>query len=62
MQSFVSGCLRWDLAPGELRKDGVKVKPREQPFQVLVALIGAAEGVAPREELKEGVVASGHLD
>src|SRR5213594_1639585 len=33
------GIFEVDLAAGELRKQGVKIKLQEQPFQALVALI-----------------------
>ena len=42
-----------DLASGELRKDGLKVKLREQPLQVLVALLEWPREVVPREELQK---------
>jgi DNA-binding winged helix-turn-helix (wHTH) protein len=34
------GVFEVDLMAGELRKQGLKVKLQEQPFQILVALIG----------------------
>ena len=42
-----------DLASGELRKDGLKVRLREQPLQVLVALLEWPREVVPREELQK---------
>jgi Predicted integral membrane protein len=41
-----------DLASGELRKDGIRVKLQEQPFQVLVALLERPQEVVTREELQ----------
>jgi TolB-like protein/DNA-binding winged helix-turn-helix (wHTH) protein/Tfp pilus assembly protein PilF len=42
-----------DPASGELRKQGVKIKLQEQPFQALIALIERPGGVVTREELQE---------
>ncbi len=47
------GTFELDLAAGELRKNGAKVRLREQPFQLLVALAGRPGEVVTREELKE---------
>ena len=41
-----------DLQSGELRKQGVKVKLQEQPFQVLVMLLVRPGEVVTREELQ----------
>ena len=41
-----------DVASGELRKDGIRVKLQEQPFQVLVALLERPQEVVTREELQ----------
>src|ERR1700675_1782734 len=38
---------------GELRKKGVRVKLQEQPFRVLVELLGNASRVVTREELQQ---------
>jgi Tol biopolymer transport system component/DNA-binding winged helix-turn-helix (wHTH) protein len=51
------GCLRFgvfeaDLAAMELRKNGVRVKLQDQPFQVLVILLEHPGEVIPREELR----------
>jgi TolB-like protein/DNA-binding winged helix-turn-helix (wHTH) protein len=42
-----------DLASGELRNDGIRVKLQEQPFQVLVALLERPQAVVTREELQK---------
>jgi TolB-like protein/DNA-binding winged helix-turn-helix (wHTH) protein len=41
-----------DLASGELRRDGIRVKLQEQPFQVLLALLERPQEVVTREELQ----------
>ena len=38
---------------GELRKNGVRVKLQEQPFQVLVELLANAGRVVTREQLQK---------
>ena len=45
------GVFEVDVAAGELRKQGLKVKLQEQPFQVLVALIEHPREVVTREDL-----------
>ena len=40
-----------DLAAGELRKNGIRVRLQEQPFQMLVYLLDRAGEVVTREEL-----------
>ena len=47
------GVFEVDLAAGELRKGGVKIKLRDQPFRVLVALLARSGEVVTREELRE---------
>jgi DNA-binding winged helix-turn-helix (wHTH) protein len=47
------GVFEADLVSGELRKQGVRVKLQEQPFQVLVALIERQGEVLTREELQK---------
>ncbi len=42
-----------DLAAGELRRNGVRVRLQEQPFQILVYLLERAGGVVTREELRQ---------
>ena len=47
------GTFELDLAAGELRKNGSKLKLQEQPFQVLATLIERAGEVVTREELQQ---------
>ncbi|MGH9501609.1 MAG: winged helix-turn-helix domain-containing protein [Terriglobales bacterium] len=42
-----------DLAAGELRKHGVRIRLQEQPFQILVYLLDRAGEVVTREELRQ---------
>jgi eukaryotic-like serine/threonine-protein kinase len=46
------GVFEADLASGELRKGGVKVKLQEQPFQTLALLLERPGEVVTREEIK----------
>ena len=46
------GVFEVDLASGELRKQGVRIKLQEQPFQALLALIERPGEVVTREELQ----------
>jgi cholera toxin transcriptional activator len=45
------GIFEIDASAGELRKNGVRVKLQEQPFQVLVMLLEAQGSVVTREEI-----------
>jgi cholera toxin transcriptional activator len=47
------GVFELDLAVGELRKNGAKLRLQEQPFQVLALLLGRAGEIVTREELRE---------
>jgi cholera toxin transcriptional activator len=47
------GVFELDLAAGELRKSGVKLRLQEQPFQVLAVLLERAGEVVTREELRQ---------
>ena len=47
------GVFEADLAAGELRKSGSKVRLQEQPFQLLAYLLERAGEVVTREELRE---------
>ena len=47
------GLYEADLAAGELRKNGNKLRLQEQPFQVLAMLLDRAGQVVTREELRE---------
>jgi DNA-binding winged helix-turn-helix (wHTH) protein len=54
------GCVRFgvfeaDPVARELRKNGVRVKLQDQPFQVLTILLKRAGEVIPREELRQKV-------
>jgi len=42
-----------DLAAGELRRNGARVRLQEQPFQILAYLLDRAGEVVTREELRE---------
>jgi DNA-binding winged helix-turn-helix (wHTH) protein len=46
------GVFEADLATGELRKNGAKVRLQEQPFQVLVALLERPGQMVSREDLR----------
>src|SRR5438128_347664 len=46
------GVFEADFRAGELRKQGVKVKLQDQPFQVLQVLLQHPGEVVPREELR----------
>ena len=47
------GVFELDLSAGELRKSGVKLRLRGQPFQVLALLLERAGEVVTREELQQ---------
>lgn len=46
------GVFELDLRAGELRRNGIKVKLQEQPFQVLTELLDRPGQVVTREELR----------
>ena len=46
------GIFEADLATGDLRKGGVKIRLQEQPFQILAALVERPGEVVAREELR----------
>ena len=50
---FRFGIFEVDVASGELRRDGVRIKLQEQPFQVLAALIERPGEVVAREDLQK---------
>jgi TolB-like protein/DNA-binding winged helix-turn-helix (wHTH) protein/Flp pilus assembly protein TadD len=52
---FRFGIFELDARSGELRRDGVKVRLQEQPFQALLMLIEHAGDVVTREELRRHV-------
>ena len=47
------GIFEVDLTSGELRKQGVRIKLQEQPFQVLVALLERPREIVSREALQK---------
>jgi len=47
------GLFEADLASGELRKSGVKLRLQEQPFQLLAMLVERPGDVVTREELRQ---------
>ncbi len=47
------GVLELDLASGELRKNGRKLRLQEQPLQVLTLLLERAGDVVTREEMRQ---------
>jgi len=49
------GVFELDLRAGELRKQGVRVKLQEQPFQVLAALLERPGELVWREDLRQQV-------
>src|SRR5258705_10152735 len=58
--SSESGLLRFgvfevDIAAGELRKSGARLRLQEQPFQVLAVLLDHAGKVVTREDLRQKV-------
>src|SRR5215472_2289443 len=52
---FRFGAFEVDLRAGELRKNGLKIKLQEQPFQVLAMLLQHPGEVVTREELQKTV-------
>src|SRR5689334_8722278 len=46
------GSFELDLRAGELRKEGVRIKLQEQPFQILAMLLERPGQVVTREELR----------
>jgi cholera toxin transcriptional activator len=49
------GVFEADLAAGELRKNGARIRLQEQPFQVLAALLQHAGQVVTRDHLRETI-------
>lgn len=47
------GSFAVDLAAGELRKNGVRIRLQEQPFQILAILLDRPGDVVTREELRQ---------
>src|SRR5215471_21452597 len=49
------GVFEADLAAGELRRRGLKVKLQDRPFQVLALLLSRPSQVVTREELRQAL-------
>src|SRR5436309_349951 len=49
------GLYEADLAAGELRKNGNRIRLQEQPFQVLAALLESPGEVVTREQLRQKI-------
>jgi DNA-binding winged helix-turn-helix (wHTH) protein len=49
---FRFGTFEADVRAGELRKQGLRIKLQEQPFQVLTVLLRSSGEVVTREELR----------
>ena len=47
------GVFELNLSAGELRKNGVKLRLQDQPFQILATLLERAGEVVTREELRQ---------
>ena len=47
------GVFELDVQSGELRKQGVKVRLADQPFQILLLLLDRPDEVVSREELQK---------
>jgi DNA-binding winged helix-turn-helix (wHTH) protein len=47
------GAFEVDVASGELRRQGLKIKLQDQPFRLLVLLVDRAGDVVTREEVRE---------
>jgi cholera toxin transcriptional activator len=47
------GVFEVDLTAGELRKNGVKVKLQEQPFQILAMLLEKPRKIVGRDEIRQ---------
>lgn len=50
---FRFGIFEADLVAGELRKNGIRIRLQEQPFQVLAVLLERAGEPVTREQLRE---------
>jgi DNA-binding winged helix-turn-helix (wHTH) protein len=49
------GNFELDLVSRELRKQGVKIKLQEQPFQILEILLERTDGIVSREEIQKRI-------
>src|SRR3954469_6540044 len=52
-QKYRFGIYEADVRSGELSRDGVKVKLQEQPFQILLVMLGSPGEIVTREELQQ---------
>src|ERR1035438_9291797 len=52
---FQFGVFSVDVANGDVRKQGSKIKLQEKPFQLLVLLLDHAGRITTREELRQGL-------
>ena len=60
---FRFGEFEADLRSGELRKNGIRIKVQEQPFQILASLLERPGDVVTRDELRKRLWPAGiHLD
>jgi DNA-binding winged helix-turn-helix (wHTH) protein len=55
------GIFEVDLEAGELRRQGVKVKLQQQPFQILTLLLECPGEVVTRGRAPEEALAHGHF-
>jgi TolB-like protein/DNA-binding winged helix-turn-helix (wHTH) protein/Tfp pilus assembly protein PilF len=49
------GSFEVDIVSGELRRQGLKIRLQDQPFRLLVLLVGRAGDVVTREEVRENL-------
>jgi cholera toxin transcriptional activator len=56
---FRFGVFEMDLALEELRKSGLKIKLRGQPFQILAMLLDRRGQVVTREEIRRKLWSDG---
>ncbi len=52
-ERFRFGVFEVDLRSGELRKQGIKIKLHDQPFQILAMLVEHPGEVVTREQLQQ---------
>ena len=53
LSGYRFGVLEVDLRAGEIRKNGLKIKLQEQPFQVLTFLLQNSPNMVAREDLRK---------
>src|SRR5439155_22585432 len=54
-QTYRFGDFEFDPTSGELRRDGLKVRLQEQPFQILTLLLKRPGEVVTREEVRQAL-------